>query len=72
MAGVAIDTLQDMKILFDEIDLTNVSVSMTMNGAVLPILAFYVQSAIEQHPKLVILWYDLLLNVDFQAKPSTL
>jgi methylmalonyl-CoA mutase len=38
MAGVAVDTLQDMEILFDEIDLTTVSVSMTMNGAVLPCL----------------------------------
>eukprot|EP00934_Nitzschia_sp_Nitz4_P003447 Nitzschia sp. Nitz4//scaffold380_size13111//2834//5335//NITZ4_008981-RA/size13111-augustus-gene-0.36-mRNA-1//1//CDS//3329549876//3437//frame0 len=50
MAGVAIDTLLDTKILFDEIDLMDVSVSMTMNGAVLPTLAFYVQTAIEQHP----------------------
>jgi len=50
MAGVSIDTLKDMEILFDEIDLTTVSVSMTMNGAVLPILAFYVQAAIEQSP----------------------
>jgi len=49
MAGVSIDTLRDMEILFDGIDLTNVSVSMTMNGAVLPILAFYIQTAIEQH-----------------------
>jgi methylmalonyl-CoA mutase len=48
MAGVSIDTLKDMAILFDGIDLTKVSVSMTMNGAVLPILAFYVQAAIEQ------------------------
>jgi len=50
MAGVSIDTLKDMEIIFDEIDLTKVSVSMTMNGVVLPILAFYVQAAIEQHP----------------------
>jgi methylmalonyl-CoA mutase len=50
MAGVAIDTLEDMQILFDDIDLTKVSVSMTMNGAVLPILAFYIQTAIEQNP----------------------
>jgi len=49
MAGVAIDTLQDMEILFDGIDLTTTSVSKTMNGAVLPILAFYIQTAIEQH-----------------------
>jgi len=50
MAGVSIDTLKDMEILFDGIDLTQVSVSMTMNGAVLPIMAFYVQAALEQHP----------------------
>jgi Methylmalonyl-CoA mutase len=50
MAGVAIDTLEDMEILFDGIDLTKVSVSMTMNGAVLPIMAFYIQTAIEQSP----------------------
>jgi len=50
MAGVAIDTLRDMETLFDEIDLTKVSVSMTMNGAVLPTLAFYIQAAVEQHP----------------------
>ena len=50
MAGVAIDTLEDMQILFDGIDLTKVSVSMTMNGAVLPVMAFYIQTAIEQNP----------------------
>lgn len=50
MAGVSIDTLKDMEILFDSIDLTQVSVSMTMNGAVLPIMAFYVQAALEQQP----------------------
>lgn len=42
MAGVAIDSIEDMKILFDEIPLEKISVSMTMNGAVLPILAMYV------------------------------
>ena len=42
MAGVAIDSVLDMKILFDQIPLDKMSVSMTMNGAVLPILAFYV------------------------------
>ena len=41
-AGVAIDTVEDMKILFNEIPLDKISVSMTMNGAVLPILAFYI------------------------------
>ena len=44
-AGVAIDTLEDMKILFDGIPLDEMSVSMTMNGAVLPVLAFYIVAA---------------------------
>ncbi|PCJ65883.1 MAG: methylmalonyl-CoA mutase [Bacteroidetes bacterium] len=48
MAGVAIDSIEDMKILFDEIPLGDISVSMTMNGAVLPILAFYIAAAKEQ------------------------
>ena len=48
MAGVAIDSILDMRQLFDGIDLSTVSVSMTMNGAVLPILAFYVVAAEEQ------------------------
>ena len=47
-AGVAIDSVEDMKILFDKIPLDTMSVSMTMNGAVLPIMAFYIVSAIEQ------------------------
>ncbi|MGN6271283.1 MAG: methylmalonyl-CoA mutase [Sphingomonas sp.] len=47
-AGVAIDTLDDMKILFDGIPLDKMSVSMTMNGAVLPCLAFYIVAAEEQ------------------------
>ncbi|MEP1064938.1 MAG: methylmalonyl-CoA mutase [Cyclobacteriaceae bacterium] len=47
-AGVAIDSVEDMKILFDQIPLDHMSVSMTMNGAVLPILAFYVVAAEEQ------------------------
>ena len=47
-AGVAIDTVEDMKILFDEIPLDKMSVSMTMNGAVLPILAMYIIAAEEQ------------------------
>lgn len=51
-AGVAIDSILDMKILFDEIPLDKMSVSMTMNGAVLPILAFYIVSAEEQGVKL--------------------
>src|SRR6266513_2491720 len=48
MAGVAIDSILDMRQLFDGIDLSTVSVSMTMNGAVLPILALYVAAAEEQ------------------------
>ena len=48
MAGVAIDSVEDMKILFNEIPLDKMSVSMTMNGAVLPILAFYIVAAQEQ------------------------
>lgn len=48
MAGVAIDTVEDMKQLFDSIPLSTISVSMTMNGAVLPVLAMYVVAAEEQ------------------------
>ncbi len=47
-AGVAIDSILDMKVLFDQIPLDQMSVSMTMNGAVLPILAFYIVAAEEQ------------------------
>ncbi|HZJ73885.1 MAG TPA: methylmalonyl-CoA mutase [Perlabentimonas sp.] len=47
-AGVAIDSIEDMKILFDDIPLDKMSVSMTMNGAVLPIMAFYIGAALEQ------------------------
>ena len=50
-AGVAIDTVEDMKILFDKIPLDQMSVSMTMNGAVIPILAFYIVAAEEQGVK---------------------
>ena len=52
MAGVPVDTIEDMKLLFRDIDLTKVSVSMTMNGAVLPVLAFYIQTALEQATEL--------------------
>jgi len=52
MAGVSIDTIEDMKILFDGIPLDRISVSMTMNGAVLPIMGMYVQAAIEQQEAL--------------------
>jgi len=51
-AGVAVDSILDMKILFDQIPLNKMSVSMTMNGAVLPIMAFYIVSALEQGAKL--------------------
>lgn len=47
-AGVAIDSVEDMKVLFDGIPLNEMSVSMTMNGAVLPIMAFYIVAAMEQ------------------------
>ena len=54
-AGVAIDTVEDMKVLFDQIPLDEMSVSMTMNGAVLPIMAFYIVAAEEQgvQPKML-------------------
>jgi len=47
-AGVAIDSILDMKVLFDQIPLNKMSVSMTMNGAVLPVMAFYIVAALEQ------------------------
>jgi len=50
-AGVAIDSVEDMKVLFDQIPLDKMSVSMTMNGAVLPIMAFYIVAAEEQGVK---------------------
>ena len=52
MAGVSIDTVEDMKVLFDGIPLEDISVSMTMNGAVLPTMAMYVQAAVEQQEAL--------------------
>ncbi|KAL7429139.1 hypothetical protein ACHAXH_002601 [Discostella pseudostelligera] len=52
MAGVPIDSVEDMKVLFDGIPLDQISVSMTMNGAVLPTMAMYVQAAIEQQETL--------------------
>ncbi len=51
-AGVAIDSVLDMKILFDQIPLNKISVSMTMNGAVLPVMAFYIVTALEQGAKM--------------------
>lgn len=50
-AGVAIDSVEDMKLLFDQIPLDQMSVSMTMNGAVIPVLAFYIVAAEEQGVK---------------------
>ena len=50
--GVAVDSVLDMKILFDRIPLNKISVSMTMNGAVLPVMAFYIVTALEQGAKL--------------------
>ena len=51
MAGVAIDSVEDTKILFDGIPLDKMSVSMTMNGAVIPVLAMYIVAAEEQGVK---------------------
>jgi methylmalonyl-CoA mutase len=51
-AGVAVDSILDMKLLFDSIPLNKMSVSMTMNGAVLPIMAFYIVAALEQGARL--------------------
>jgi methylmalonyl-CoA mutase len=51
-AGVAIDSILDMKVLFDGIPLNKMSVSMTMNGAVLPVMAFYIVAGLEQGAKL--------------------
>jgi len=51
-AGVAVDSILDMNILFDKIPLNKMSVSMTMNGAVLPVMAFYIVAALEQGAKL--------------------
>lgn len=51
-AGVAVDSILDMKVLFDRIPLNKMSVSMTMNGAVLPIMAFYIVAALEQGARL--------------------
>lgn len=51
-AGVAVDSILDMEILFDQIPLDKMSVSMTMNGAVLPVMAFYIVSGLEQGAKL--------------------
>jgi methylmalonyl-CoA mutase len=51
-AGVAVDSILDMKILFDQIPLNQMSVSMTMNGAVLPVMAFYIVAGLEQGARL--------------------
>jgi methylmalonyl-CoA mutase len=51
-AGVAVDSILDMKVLFDQIPLNKMSVSMTMNGAVLPVMAFFIVAALEQGARL--------------------
>ena len=51
-AGVAVDSILDMKLLFDQIPLEKISVSMTMNGAVLPVMAFYIVAGLEQGARL--------------------
>ncbi len=48
MAGVAVDSVEDMNVLFQGIPLNKMSVSMTMNGAVLPVMAFFIAAALEQ------------------------
>ena len=53
LAGVPVDTVEDMKVLFRGINLANISVSMTMNGAVLPTMAMFVQAALEQREKIL-------------------
>ena len=66
-AGVAVDTVEDMKRLFDGIPLDEMSVSMTMNGAVLPIMAFYIVAAEEQEPfKMIFLknsWFETPISI---------
>ena len=61
MAGVAIDSVEDMKRLFDGIPLDKMSVSMTMNGAVLPILAMYIVAG-EEQVRMTMLWEYTTLN----------
>ncbi|KAK1736540.1 methylmalonyl-CoA mutase [Skeletonema marinoi] len=70
MAGVSIDSIEDMKILFDGIPLDQISVSMTMNGAVLPTMAMYVQAAIEQQE--VLGAESKFREGDDESKPSVL
>ncbi len=48
MAGVAMDSVEDMELLFDGIALKDISVSMTMNGAIIPIMAFYIVTGLRQ------------------------
>ena len=61
-AGVSICSLENMKVLFDGIPLNKMSVSMTMNGAVLPIMAFYINAGLEQGAKLEEMAGTLILN----------
>lgn len=74
-AGVAIDTVEDMKILFDQIPLDKMSVSMTMNGAVIPVMAFYIVAAEEQgvkHEQLTgTIQNDILKDIWFEIPTFT-
>lgn len=61
MAGVAIDSIEDMKLLFEGIPLGKISTSMTMNGAVLPVLAMYIAAGEEQVSGVCCMWGQLCL-----------
>ena len=61
MAGVAIDSVEDMKTLFDDIPLEKMSVSMTMNGAVIPVLAMFIVAGEEQVYNLLFKIFNVLL-----------
>lgn len=78
MAGVAVDSIEDMKRLFEGIPLDKMSVSMTMNGAVIPVLAMFIAGAEETVPHLnslisldflQILYYDYSLIWTYGSKP---
>ena len=62
MAGVAIDSVEDMKALYDGIPLEKMSVSMTMNGAVIPVLAMHIVAAEEQVYVNFFKWLDIYIN----------
>ena len=69
-AGVAIDTVEDMKVLFDQIPLDKMSVSMTMNGAVIPVMAFYIVAAMEQGVDLKSLSGTIQLSLIHISEPT--